>query len=171
MSEPLYSSTFEYVTQSLDLNQSKEIKNLIKNGPEIEATNNTLMDFYANRLEHFELIKKIRETEDIKLNRQSLNANDNLETSFNQFVTQYKCVKGELKMRTNSNNVIIVTYPKVRYNPKIIENYTEYCYYQIIKYSNWTINDILIINNKETAVNRFEEFIKNTTPEIIETMK
>lgn len=171
MSEQLYSSSFEYVTQSLDLNQSKEIKNLIKNGPQTEATNNTLMDFYANRAEYFEFIKKIRESEDSKKNRQCLQKKDNLETSFNQFVIQYKCVKGELRIRTNNDKIIIVTYPKVRFNPKITETYKEYCFFQLIKYSNWTIKEISIINDKETAIRRFEEFLKNTTPEIIDIMK
>ena len=48
LSEPLYSSTFEYVTQSLELKQSKELNNL-NNRIDTQATNKTLIDFFANR--------------------------------------------------------------------------------------------------------------------------
>ena len=48
MSEPLYSSTFEFVTQSLELTQFKELNKLtIKNGNNL-ATNPSLIDFNAN---------------------------------------------------------------------------------------------------------------------------
>ena len=66
--------------------------------------------------------------------------------------------------------MILVTYPAVKYNPKIHE-YKHYCYYQMIKYSNWTINDLTELRNKDTDIIRFEEFIKNTTPEIRETIR
>ena len=67
--------------------------------------------------------------------------------------------------------MIVVTYPAVKYNPKIHETYKHYCYYQMIKYSNWTINDLTELRNKDTDIIRFEEFIKNTTPEIRETIR
>ena len=41
----------------------------------------------------------------------------------------------------------------------------------MIKYSNWTINDLTELRNKDTDIIRFEEFIKNTTPEIRETIR
>ena len=49
MSEPLFSSTFEYVTQSLELNQLREVNKLNNNNVNKLATNPSLIDFYANR--------------------------------------------------------------------------------------------------------------------------
>ena len=65
----------------------------------------------------------------------------------------------------------MVTYPKVRYNPKILDTYTDYCYYQLIKYSNWSINDLEIIKQKSTAIKRFEEFYLNAPDEIRNSIK
>ena len=104
MSEPLYSSSFEYVQQSLDLNQAKELNNLNKNGNN-KATNSTLMDYYAHRFQN-EQLSPILETI----------------SSFYDFVIKYKVIKGQLTPRKNNKEIIIVTYPKVRYNTKIIEN-------------------------------------------------
>ena len=78
--------------------------------------------------------------------------------SFNSFVIKFKVFKNQLELRPDSENTIAVTYPKVWYNPKIIETYKQYCFYQMIKYSNWTINDLETIKNKETAIERFEKF-------------
>ena len=60
MSEPLYSSRFEYVQLSLDLNQAKEIDKLSNNGNS-KATNSTLMDFYAHRYQN-DKMQSIRDT-------------------------------------------------------------------------------------------------------------
>ena len=60
ISEPLYSSSFEYVQQSLDLNQAKEINKLSNNGNS-KATNSTLMDFYAHRFQN-DKIQSIKDT-------------------------------------------------------------------------------------------------------------
>jgi hypothetical protein len=91
-------------------------------------------------------------------------------TSFNQFVTNYKVFKGQLILRTDEK-IIIVTYPSVRYNIKFIEQYTDYCYYQMIKFSNWTIDDIKILSDRTTAIKRFEEFFLTASEEIKENIK
>ncbi len=62
--------------------------------------------------------------------------------------------------------VIVVTYPKVRFNPNITSAYQDYCYYQLIKYSSWSINDLEIMKDKETAIERYKDFYESTTAEI-----
>ena len=49
MSEPLYHSSFEYVTQSLELNKTNEVNNITTENDESPATNKHLMNFFANR--------------------------------------------------------------------------------------------------------------------------
>ena len=153
MSEPLYSSSFEYVQQSLDLNQAKELNNLNKNGNN-KATNSTLMDYYAHRFQN-EQLSPILETI----------------SSFYDFVIKYKVIKGQLTPRKNNKEIIIVTYPKVRYNTKIIENHIDYCYFQLIKYSNWNIADLEILKNRSTAIDRFEIFYQNASDELKDTIR
>ena len=140
-SEPLYSSTFKYVTQSLELTQSKELNEIATSNQNNKATNKSLLDFYVQRENNPKLIHMLDEIK-----------------SFNSFVIKFKVFKNQLELRPDSENTIVVTYPKVRYNPKIIETYKQYCFYQMIKYSNWTINDLETIKNKETAIERFEKF-------------
>ena len=153
ISEPLYSSSFEYVQQSLDLNQAKEINKLSNNGNS-KATNSTLMDFYAHRFQN-DKMHSIRDTI----------------SSFYDFVLQYKVIKGQLIARKNNKRIIIVTCPKVRYNPQIIENHIDYCYYQLIKYSNWNIADLEIMRNKTTPIERFETFYNNASSKTKETIR
>ena len=45
-------------------------------------------------------------------------------------------------MRAALKKVIIITYPKVRYNTKLLAQHKEHCYYRLIKYSPYTIADI-----------------------------
>ena len=110
MSEPLFSSTFEYVTQSLELNQFKEMNKLTNKNGHNPATNCSLIDFYANRKSNPVLMPILESI-----------------TSFYQFVINYKVTKGQLMLRKNFKKIIVVTYPKVRYNKKIPENYIDYC--------------------------------------------
>jgi hypothetical protein len=72
MSGPLYSSTFEYITQSLELNQSKELNNL-NNRDNTQATNKSLIDFFAHRLDNPQINQNLEEI-----------------SSFYQFVKYYK---------------------------------------------------------------------------------
>jgi len=154
MSDSLYHSTFEYVTQSLNLNQSNELNNIINYNDESSATNKHLMKFYANRQTIPYLMPILNEIQ-----------------SFNQFVTKYKVSKGKLALRINPEKIIVVTYPKVHYNPENIEKHKEYCFYQLIKYSNWSIKDLETISNQDTAITRFEQFYANASEEIKEATK
>jgi hypothetical protein len=117
------------------------------------ATNLTLLEYYATRMKNKALEPVLHTI-----------------TSFNQFVTNYKVFKGQLILRTDEK-IIIVTYPSVRYNIKFIEQYTDYCYYQMIKFSNWTIDDIKVLSDRTTAIKRFEEFFLTASEEIKENIK
>jgi hypothetical protein len=151
----MYSSSFVYVTQSLDLIQSKEIVNLANNNLNLEATNKTLMDYYASREENPMLIPIL-----------------NTIKSFVHFVQTYKVFKGNLILRPDSEKTIIVTWPKVKYCPNINETHEHYCFYQMIKYSNWTNKTLNELRKKSTAIDRFNAFYTNeASQEIKESIK
>jgi hypothetical protein len=151
-SEPLYSSTFEYINQSLDLDQSRLVKPLYRKNTDITetATIKSLLDHFMNRLNNA-LIPPIN--------------------NLVEFIRKYKITKGQLTCRSNYEKVIVVTYPAVRYNPKVKEKYTEYCYYQLIKWSSWSIADIGVIQNKETAIERWESFFNSAPIELKNSIK
>jgi hypothetical protein len=150
-SEPLYSSTFEYVKYSLELNQSRVLKQLNKPDlPDANVTIKSLLDHFAERSSN------------------NLIANVN---NFHEFLKKYKIAKGELVLRRNSDKIIVVTYPKVHYNPNIKEKYTEYCFYQMIKFSPWTKNDMVDLQNKETAIVRWEAFFNTASDELKNSIK
>ncbi len=67
--------------------------------------------------------------------------------------------------------IIIVTFPKVRYNTKVIEIYNNYCFYQYIKYAEWGINDIKTISNWDTAIERWERFLKDASTQVLNVLK
>jgi hypothetical protein len=154
LSEPHYHSSFEYITQSLELNQTREVVNLENPNQQIEATSQTLMDFYSTRNSNPVLAPII-----------------NTIQSFNSFVQKYKVTKGKLIVRPNSEKIIVVTHPKVTYSPKIIETYQHYCYYQLIKFSPWSIDNLEQLKDKTTAIERFENFLTTTSPEILENIR
>ena len=58
MSEPLFSSSFEYVTQSLVLTNFKELNKLSSKYGNNQATYPSLMDYYANR-ENVSILKPV----------------------------------------------------------------------------------------------------------------
>ena len=74
-------------------------------------------------------------------------------------------------LRKNLKKIIVVTYPKVRYNKKIPENYIDYCYFQMIKFSNWDIDDLVELKNKSTAIARFENFFENASDQIKDSIR
>jgi hypothetical protein len=149
MSQPLYSSTFTYATQALDL---FETKNEIYTNNKTQAISKSLMEIYARRSD-----QKVLELEK--------------ETSFVEFIQKYKISKGQLKLRDQDKQVIVVTYPTLRYNPNIESIYKEYCYYQMIKYSSWHIEDLPLLKDKNTAIQRFEAFLTTCSSSIKESIE
>ena len=73
-------------------------------------------------------------------------------------------------MRTPQKKVVI-TYPKVRNNPKSIAQHKEFCFYQLIKYSPWTVDNFAEISDMDTAIQRYDNFYANTTDSIRASLK
>ena len=90
-SEPLYHSSFEYVTQSLELNQSKQL-NLFNKDTSQPATIKTLLDYFFHR----------------NLNEPYFNQKY---INLFEFVTKFKTLKDKLVIRKNPEKIIIVTWP------------------------------------------------------------
>ena len=137
LSEPLYQSTFDYIYISLDIN-SKQVtfdNNIIQ-------YKKSIIDYYANR--YNEYIDK-----------------DTLDKIFNilDFVILFKLQNNRLVKRNNANDVVILTKPDIYYNPYDIHKYKDFCYYSLIKYSNWSNLDNHLIENKQNAETNWHHFI------------
>jgi len=150
MSQPLFHSSFNYVTISTDL-EKKEI-NLSRNrSPNEPATKKSLIDFYAHR----------------KTNKKLKNYLDRI-TCLIAFVQLFQLnAKNELELRKNSEKTIVITYPKFRFNPDNPEMNKYYCFHNMIKYSDWTIENIDDITNIETAINRWQSFLKTASSDFL----
>lgn len=111
MSDPLYHSSFMYITLSTDLN-SKEI-NLDKNASaDLPAYKKSMIDFYANR-------------KNIDFLQPYLHQITNL-ISFVKLI-KLNCRNNKLELRPESHRTVVITYPKYRYNPQNKEKNKLYC--------------------------------------------
>ncbi|RNA16317.1 ATP-dependent DNA helicase PIF1 [Brachionus plicatilis] len=151
LSEPLYNSLFNYVTISTEID-SRELNLNVNDDNDSPATKNSLIDYYANR-KQIDLIKN----QLVKI--------DNLVS----FVKYFKLDnKNKLSIRTEHEKTVVITLPKIRYNPDNTEMYKIYCYHHTIKYSDWDISNINEIRNKNTAIERWNNFLRNASSEILE---
>lgn len=87
--------------------------------------------------------------------------------NFIDFVKLFYVSNNSLKLRTESHRIVVLCFPKVRFNPSNANKLINYCYHQLIRYSSWDINDLNVISNKNTAVLRWNEFIKNASTEVL----
>ncbi|RMZ95107.1 ATP-dependent DNA helicase PIF1, partial [Brachionus plicatilis] len=153
MSGTLYQSSFQYVNQSLDLNNQSSLFvlnfNKTNNDDQIEFKK-SLLDFYSNR--------------------KQINKNFHNIYNFVDFCQNFQITKNEIATRPNPDKVVIITKPKLRFNPDDIENHRKFCYYQLIKYSAWDSSDINTLCNFETAIQRFENFIKTAPQNVIHSL-
>ena len=151
MSQPLFHSSFDYVTLNTNMN-SREINT----DPELPAENSafkkTLIDYYAIR-------KKLG------VCQAHLSKIKNLIDFAKLFTTNGR---NELILRPTQKKVIIVTYPKIRWDPDNNENNKNYCLHNLIKYSDWDLDNIDEIQNLDTALQRWQSFLSIASPEIIE---
>ena len=151
-SDPMYTSTFTYITISTDLD-SKQL-HLNKNLDSHEsAFKKTLIDFYANR------------KSEVFFKYYSDHLNMNLLTFVRKFTLDKK---NELIIRPNSEKTVIITYPKFRANPDNKEMYKNYCLHQLIKLSVWDKNDYEHIRNLDNAVERWLNFLTLAPKEILD---
>ncbi|RNA24393.1 ATP-dependent DNA helicase PIF1 [Brachionus plicatilis] len=139
MSGQLYQSSFYYVNQSLELN-SKQIEIDTKKGDDQICFKKTLLDYF--------------------LIRKSLNQKMDNVYNLIDFCQAFQFVNKQFKLRKNSEKIVVITHPKIRYNPLDLANHRSFCYYQLIKYSSWDQSNIHEILNKETSIQRFDTFIK-----------
>lgn len=128
LGEPLYHSTFTYLTINLEVGNRKIA--LLANQPgdanDTELTQKSLIDYYSVRYE----IPRLSLTEVY---------------NYLDFAKKFELKGGNLVSRTITNLVLITT-PYVKFNKNDKTVYNHYCYYQLIKYSPWKKDDLESIN-------------------------
>ncbi|RNA16636.1 hypothetical protein BpHYR1_047814 [Brachionus plicatilis] len=67
-----------------------------------------------------------------------------------------------------NEKTVVITLPKIRYNPDDTEKFKLYCYHQMIKFSDWDISNTDQIRKKDTAINRRTNFLQTARPDIME---
>ncbi len=151
MSQPLFHSSFDYVTLNTNINTRE-----INTEPELPADNSafkkSLIDYYANR-------KKLG------ICQPYLSKIRNLIDFAKLFNTNGR---NELIIRPAQKQTVIVTYPKIRWDPDNNENNKNYCLHNLIKYSDWDIDNIEEIQDLDTALQRWQTFLSIAPPDIIE---
>ena len=98
LSEPLYHSSFNYVNLCTDLN-NKQV-NLDKNSNEEDsAVKESIIDFYANRFDNPRLQNQLDDVHNLI-----------------DFVRKFTIKNKELVARDNSDQTVIITFPKVNFS-------------------------------------------------------
>ena len=92
---------------------------------------------------------------------------DNPNTKFRSILL--KSITG-IMLRPKPEKTVVITNPKCRYNPKNIEVHKKYCYYQLIKYSDWKRDDMTKMNDFETSIDRWNLFLQTASEEIKNTI-
>ncbi|CAF1045089.1 unnamed protein product [Brachionus calyciflorus] len=151
LSEPLYNSSFNYVTLSTEID-SRELNLNVNQDEESSVIKNSLIDYFANRK-----------------NCQYLDKNLPQINCLIKFVKFFKLdSKNKLVNRPDNEKTVVITLPKIRYNPDNSEQLKSYCFHQMIKFSDWDITNLNEIRNKETAIERWNNFLKTAPEDIIE---
>ncbi|RNA33424.1 ATP-dependent DNA helicase PIF1, partial [Brachionus plicatilis] len=75
-----------------------------------------------------------------------------------------------MDVRPDHVNTVVITYPKLRYNPNDVIRFKQYCHHQLIKYSDWDNTNIDSIKNIDTAIERWNEFIKTAPQEVLNSI-
>ena len=153
MSEPFYHSSFVYVKLNTDL-YSREINVEQMNNPNASATKSSLLDYFANR-------KNIPFVQPYIQNIHNLI----------DFVKMFSMVNNNLKIRNDSHRIVVIFYPRVRYNPSDIKKHSQYCFHQVIRHTNWDITNINDIRNEETSISRWNEFLRTAESELLEKIQ
>jgi hypothetical protein len=115
-----------------------------------QASKNSLLDYFMNRKSKSLILPYLDKI-----------------VNFIDFVKLFYVSNNSLKLRTEPHRIVVLCFPKVRYNPTNASKLINYCYYQLIRYSSWDIDDLNEISNKNTAVLRWNEFIKNASTEVL----
>jgi hypothetical protein len=147
LSEPMYHSSFNYVTLSTDL-YTKEVNTTD------QALKKNIIDFYADRFQNSKL-------------QNSLDDVNNLM----QFVQKFIVKNSELALRQNPEKIVVIAYPKVRHCPNDPVKFAQFCYHQSIKYTPWTRENFNEISNVDTAIERWHNFLTTAPAHILESLK
>ena len=67
----------------------------------------------------------------------------------------------QLKLRTDSHRIVVICYPFIRYSSTDKAKLLQYCHHQLIRYSNWDVNDLNEIRNLNIVEDRWKDFLKN----------
>ncbi len=76
-----------------------------------------------------------------------------------------------MKLRDKPHLIVVTTSPRVRYNPSDLKCYTNYCFYQMIKYSNWKREDMISLSNVNDCIRRWESFLLIAPFEVLNVLK
>ena len=88
---------------------------------------------------------------------------DHLLLNFLEFAKRFYISKNNLVLCSNLDLTVVITHPTVQYQPLIKEIYNKYCFYQMIKYSSWTIENLPEISNELNAIERWETFLSTAS--------
>jgi hypothetical protein len=152
-SDNMYHSSFSYISQTTDLD-SREVNIQQISDENAPATKKSMIDYFAHRKSDASLQPYLNEIVNLV-----------------EFARLFQIKNNSIIQRPDAYKTVVVTYPRVRYNPNNIEKLKEYCYRQMIKYSSWDISNIDVIRDKNTAIQRWNTFLKTASPEILATIK
>ena len=65
--------------------------------------------------------------------------------------------------------IVVITKPAIKYDlflSPLIENKKKYCFYQMIKYSNWSNQNRDLLLDKDNSIHIWENFYQNAPLEI-----
>ncbi len=133
LGEPLYHSTFNYKTICLDFG-TKELRPIDNDDGGTCATYKSLMEYFADR----HTIPCLQ------------NLGDRVPSSFIEFCKYFDASKGKLHARKNPELLVLITIPYVKYNKENIANHRNYCYYQFLKYADWTRETLPLITRESS---------------------
>ena len=83
------------------------------------------------------------------------------------FAKLFTIINRKLHLRTDPNRIVIIPFPRVRFSPLDITKQKIYCLILIIRYSSWDESNLSELNNEETAISRWNQFLKTAPMEVI----
>ncbi len=153
LGDHLVHSTFTYKTVSLDMGKKEIIPFDLSQDESQRATYKNLLEYYGERFNIRHLHDHLHDI-----------------SSFIGFARKFEVVHGQLRRRSQSHNLIIITTPRVKYDTKDKNTHQDYCFYQLLKYSAWTSESLKTIS-KENAIVLWKEFLKNASGDTLDSIR
>lgn len=133
---------------------SREINLEQIRNPDAPATKYSLLDFFAKR-------KKLPIVQ--PLINKIINLID--------FAKLFTIQNGKLQLRSEPHRIVVIPFPRVRYSPLDIKKQKFYSLHQIIRYSSWDESNLSELNNEETAITRWNHFLKTAPKEVLDKIQ